>query len=157
MQKIIRDESNHILLQQLEDISNFNNQIGFTYTIVDERDEVKNYSISTETLICKSLSEVGVPPNLKGYRYIVTAVKEILKDETVLEGITKILYPNIAKIHNSTPQRVEKAIRHAIEVAWSRNEASKLKEEFKYAVSKGRTRPTNSEFIATLGQYIKML
>lgn len=149
-QKIMISDNNSILLQQLTDI------ISIMCNGVEGRDVLSNYSHSLDALISKYLNEVGVPPSLKGYRYIITAVKEVLRDEIVLEGITKVLYPNVAKIHNSTPQRVEKAIRHAIEVAWSRNDASKLKEEFKYATTSGRTRPTNSEFIAILSQYIKL-
>lgn len=126
------------------------------YTFLNGREISPNYSNTIDGVISKHLNEIGIPPSLKGYRYIITAIKEVLKDETVLEGITKILYPTVAKLHNSTSQRVEKAIRHAIEVAWSRNQDSKLKEEFKYATSMGKSRPTNSEFIATLSQYIKM-
>lgn len=125
-------------------------------TVVDGRDVASDYSHSVDALISEYLSEVGIPPSLKGYRYIITAVKEVMRDETVLEGITKILYPNVAKIHCSTSQRVEKAIRHAIEVAWSRNDGSKLKEKFRYATASGRTRPTNSEFIAILSENIKL-
>lgn len=154
--KTITDENSRILLQQLGNVIDYNNQMEFTYTIVDQRDVISDYSHKIDVLISKNLNEVGIPRSLKGYRYIVTSIKEVLRDETVLDGVTKILYPTVAKIHNSTPQRVEKAIRHAIEVAWSRNEDSKLKDEFKYAISKGKTRPTNSEFIATLSQYIKM-
>ena len=157
MQKIMAEESKQILLKQLKENGDYNNRTEFTYTIIDETDVIVNYSKSIDTKISNILKEVGVSPSLKGYRYIITAVKEVLRDENVLEGVTKILYPCIARIHRSTSQRVEKAIRYAIEVAWSRNEASRLKNEFKYVIYEGKTRPTNSEFIAILSQYIKMI
>lgn len=140
----------------LYDMETIAGRIERIYTFLNGRDAISNYSNTIDGIVSRHLIEIGMPPSLKGYRYIITAIKEVLKDETVLEGITKILYPSVAKSHNSTPQRVEKAMRHAIEVAWSRNADSKLKEEFKYSTSAGKTRPTNSEFIAILSQYIKM-
>lgn len=159
MQKIknIEDEHNNIRLEKLANEIKYNNQRGFTYTIMNGDNIESNCFHSIEIVISKHLIELGVSPNLKGYKYIITAVKEVLNDETVLDGVTKILYPTIAKIHNSTSQRVEKAIRHAIEVAWSKNQNSKLKDEFEYTIAVGKTRPTNSEFIAMFSQYIKLL
>ena len=118
-------------------------------------EEHGNLHTRMELLISRRLIEIGVPASLKGYRYIITAIEEVVMDEAVLEGVTKVLYPEVAKKHNSTPQRVEKAIRHAIEVAWSRNGDSRLKKAFKYSVDSGKNRPTNSEFIALSAQYIK--
>ncbi len=106
-----------------------------------------------ENIISDRLIEIGIPVRLKGYRYLITAIAKVVEDETLLEGITKILYPDVAKLHNSTPQRVEKAIRHAIEVAWSRDVAEEIKKEFNYF---GKRRPTNSEFIATVSRFIKV-
>lgn len=108
-----------------------------------------------ETLISDKLNEIGIPARLKGYRYMITAVKEVIKNEGALEGVTKILYPDVAKKHNSTPQRVEKAIRHAIEVAWSVDDQSNIKQEFSYIISTGKERPTNSEFIAKVSRDIR--
>ncbi len=117
--------------------------------------KIKESKPDVDMIIAEKLNQIGIPASLKGYRYICTAIKEVLKDEMALEGITKVLYPNVAKKHNSTSQRVEKAIRHAIEVAWSRNEESELKKEFKFSKGSGRMRPTNSEFIAVLSQNIR--
>lgn len=86
---------------------------------------------------------------------MITAVKEVIYNEDALEGVTKILYPDVARKHNSTPQRVEKAIRHAIEVAWAREGNNNFKQEFSYIMNTGKARPTNSEFIAKLSQDIK--
>lgn len=108
-----------------------------------------------EAQITNRLNEIGIPARLKGYRYMITAVKEVVRNEGALEGVTKILYPDVAKKHNSTPQRVEKAIRHAIEVAWSVDRKSNIKKEFAYIINTGKERPTNSEFIAKLSQDIR--
>lgn len=148
----------HIIITRSRDVEAMKKRIEKICNVAEmENMENKQYR-ELDSLICKHLNEIGVPPSLKGYRYMITAIKEVLKDEMVLEGITKILYPNVARLHNSTSQRVEKAIRHAIEVAWTRNGASgsRLKAEFKYSTTSGRKRPTNSEFIATLSRHIKM-
>lgn len=109
-----------------------------------------------DDIISHNLTNIGVPANLIGYRYMITAIKHVIDDESSLEGITKILYPDVAKIHNSTPQRVEKAIRHAIEVAWARNDSNKQITEFKYSIKPGKLRPTNSEFLAVMSRQIKL-
>lgn len=118
-------------------------------------EEHSDLHTSMELLISRQLIEIGVPASLKGYRYMITAIEQVIMDEAVLEGVTKVLYPEVAKKHNSTSQRVEKAIRHAIEVAWSRNDDSRLKKVFKYSTNSGKGRPTNSEFIALLAQSVK--
>ena len=155
--KIIINERNQSLMQQYEDDINLIEQTGFSYTIVEENKTLISCCINLDEIIIKKLNEVGMSPSLKGYRYIITAVKEVLSDENALDGVTKILYPRVARIHKCTPQRVEKGIRYAIELAWSRNNKSELKEEFSYIMAPMRKRPTNSEFIAMLSQHIKMM
>lgn len=86
---------------------------------------------------------------------MITAVKEVISNEDALEGVTKVLYPDVAKKHNSTPQRVEKAIRHAIEVAWSVEDAYNNGSKDKYSVRYKKGRPTNSEFIAQISREIR--
>lgn len=109
-----------------------------------------------DEVISKRLNQIGIPARLKGYRYLITAVKSVLENSEAIEGVTKILYPDVAKKHNSTAQRVEKAIRHAIEVAWSADKDNLSHQEFQYIMSAGKTRPTNSEFIAKLAYEIKL-
>lgn len=109
-----------------------------------------------DEIISQKLNEIGIPARLKGYRYMITAVKKVIENEEALEAVTKILYPDVAKKHNSTAQRVEKAIRHAIEVAWSLERYNPAHKEFQYIISVGKSRPTNSEFIAKLAQDIKL-
>ncbi len=108
-----------------------------------------------DMVISNKLNEIGVPARLKGYRYMITAVKEVISNEGALEGVTKVLYPDVAKKHNSTPQRVEKAIRHAIEVAWSEKDEDSDSYNNRYNVKYKKTRPTNSEFIAKISQEIR--
>jgi two-component system response regulator (stage 0 sporulation protein A) len=114
-----------------------------------------NLGKQMDMVISEKLNQLGVPASLKGYRYMITAIKEVLRDETMLDGVTKILYPQIAKEHNSTPQRVEKAIRHAIEVAWARNDGCRPKAALPCLENTGKVRPTNSEFIAVVSQTMK--
>ena len=150
------EDACHIIITRSSDVEAMKRRIEKICDFAESESAEKVRNRSLDSLICKHLNEIGVPPSLKGYRYMITAIKEVLKDEMVLEGVTKILYPSVAKSHNSTSQRVEKAIRHAIEVAWTRNSGSALKEAFRYSTISGRTRPTNSEFIATLSRHIKM-
>lgn len=117
-----------------------------------EFSESESYSV--DSLISNSLIQIGIPASLKGYRYVATGIKKATEDQGVLEGVTKILYPDIAKKYDSTPQRVEKAIRHAIEVAWNKNNNCDLKNRFNINLNDGKRRPTNSEFIATMSQYV---
>ena len=105
-----------------------------------------------DEIISNRLNEIGIPVRLKGYNFIITAVKEVLGNDGKLEAVTKVLYPDVARKHGSTPQRVEKAIRHAIEVAWMIDENNPIHKEFKYIMGAGKDRPTNSEFIAKLTQ-----
>lgn len=109
-----------------------------------------------DEIISNRLNEIGIPVRLKGYNFIITAVKEVLGNDGKLEAVTKVLYPDVARKHGSTPQRVEKAIRHAIEVAWLIDENNPIHKEFKYIMGAGKDRPTNSEFIAKLTQDVRL-
>ena len=109
-----------------------------------------------DEIISNRLNEIGIPVRLKGYNFIITAVKEVLGNDGKLEAVTKVLYPDVARKHGSRPQRVEKAIRHAIEVAWMIDENNPIHKEFKYIMGAGKDRPTNSEFIAKLTQDVRL-
>lgn len=109
-----------------------------------------------ETYVTNMIHEIGVPAHIKGYRYIRDAIMLAEKDMNVLNSITKILYPTIAKNHQTTPSRVERTIRHAIEVAWSRGRIEKLDDLFGYTVDAGKGKPTNSEFIALIADKIRL-
>lgn len=109
-----------------------------------------------ETDVTNIIHEVGVPAHIKGYQYLRDAIIMSVSDMEMLNSITKILYPTIAKRHQTTPSRVERAIRHAIEVAWSRGKMDTIDELFGYTVSNGKGKPTNSEFIALIADKIRL-
>ena len=102
------------------------------------------------------IHEIGVPAHIKGYQYLRDAIIMSVEDMEMLNSITKILYPTIAKKHQTTSSRVERAIRHAIEVAWSRGKMDTIDELFGYTVSTGKGKPTNSEFIALIADKIRL-
>lgn len=112
----------------------------------------KNLEIDVTHII----HEIGVPAHIKGYQYLRDSIIMSVEDMDMLNSITKILYPTIAKKHQTTPSRVERAIRHAIEVAWSRGKMDTIDELFGYTVSTGKGKPTNSEFIALIADKIRL-
>ncbi len=108
------------------------------------------------TLITSILHEIGVPAHIKGYTYMRDSIKMVIADPNLLGGITKELYPSIAKKYNTTPSRVERAIRHAIEVAWTRGRVETIDMIFGYTIDQNKGKPTNSEFIAMVADKIRM-
>lgn len=109
-----------------------------------------------ETDVTNIIHEVGVPAHIMGYHYLRDSIIMCVNDSTMLNGITKILYPQVAKKHRSTPSRVERAIRHAIEVAFSRGNLEVIEELFGYTINSGKGKPTNSEFIALIADKIRL-
>lgn len=105
---------------------------------------------SAVEVITHLLLNMGIPQHIKGYRFTVTAIELILQDPNMLDGITKRLYPEIAKLHGSTPGRVERAIRHGIEVAWERGDRDVHYTYFRNTIDVERAKPTNSEFLARM-------
>ena len=109
-----------------------------------------------EVVVTEFIHEVGVPAHIKGYQYLRDAIIMTVNDSQMLGAITKILYPEIAKKHKTTSSRVERAIRHAIEVAWSRGRLETIEEMFGYTIHTGKGKPTNSEFIALISDKIRL-
>ncbi len=109
-----------------------------------------------ETEVTDIIHEIGVPAHIKGYQYLRDAIIMSVDDVEMLGSITKILYPTIAKKHMTTPSRVERAIRHAIEVAWSRGKMDTIDALFGYTIHNGKGKPTNSEFIALIADKIRL-
>ena len=109
-----------------------------------------------ESDVTEIIHEVGVPAHIKGYQYLRDAIMLSVNDMEMLNAITKALYPTIAQKHKTTSSRVERAIRHAIEVAWSRGKIETIEELFGYTVSNGKGKPTNSEFIALIADKIRL-
>ena len=102
------------------------------------------------------IHKIGVPAHIKGYQYLREAIMMSVEDPVMISSITKILYPTIAKRFQTTPSRVERAIRHAIEVAWSRGRMETLDSLFGYTIDTGKGKPTNSEFIALIADKIRL-
>ncbi|SEO30024.1 two-component system, response regulator, stage 0 sporulation protein A [Amphibacillus marinus] len=116
----------------------------------------KQNKFDLEASITNIIHEVGVPAHIKGYMYLREAITMIFNDIELLGSITKVLYPDIAKKYNTTPSRVERAIRHAIEVAWSRGNIDSISDLFGYTVSSTKAKPTNSEFIAMVADHLRL-
>ena len=111
---------------------------------------------SIESLVTSVIHEIGVPAHIKGYQYLREAIIIAVNDMDVINAITKVLYPQVAKTFQTTPSRVERAIRHAIEVAWDRGDLDTLQRFFGYTVSNTKGKPTNSEFIALIADKLQL-
>ncbi|MCI5821849.1 MAG: sporulation transcription factor Spo0A [Lachnospiraceae bacterium] len=109
-----------------------------------------------EADVTNIIHEIGVPAHIKGYQYLRDAIVMSVNDMEMLNSITKVLYPTIAKKYDTTTSRVERAIRHAIEVAWSRGKMDTIDELFGYTINHGKGKPTNSEFIALITDKIRL-
>ncbi|MCD7858830.1 MAG: sporulation transcription factor Spo0A [Firmicutes bacterium] len=112
--------------------------------------------VSIEAMVTNIIHEIGVPAHIKGYQYLREAIIIAVDDMDVINAITKVLYPQVAKTFGTTPSRVERAIRHAIEVAWDRGDLDTLQRFFGYTVSNTKGKPTNSEFIALIADRLQL-
>ncbi len=111
---------------------------------------------SLEALVTEIIHEIGVPAHIKGYQYLREAIILTINDMDIINAVTKVLYPEVAKKFGTTPSRVERAIRHAIEVAWDRGDIEVLQKFFGYTVSNIKGKPTNSEFIAMIADCLSL-
>ncbi|MBQ8719323.1 MAG: sporulation transcription factor Spo0A [Clostridia bacterium] len=109
-----------------------------------------------ETMVTDIIHEIGVPAHIKGYQYLREAIILTINDMEIINAVTKVLYPEVARKFNTTPSRVERAIRHAIEVAWDRGDIEVLQKFFGYTVSNIKGKPTNSEFIAMIADSLTL-
>ena len=111
---------------------------------------------SDELTVTEILHQIGVPAHIKGYQYVREAIVIAVQDMDVINAVTKVLYPEVARRYSTTPSRVERAVRHAIEVAWDRGDLETLQHYFGYTVSNTKGKPTNSEFIAMIADRIRL-
>jgi len=109
-----------------------------------------------ESVVTEVIHEIGVPAHIKGYKYLREAIMLTVRDMEIINAVTKVLYPEVAGKFNTTPSRVERAIRHAIEVAWDRGDLEVLQKFFGYTVSNIKGKPTNSEFIAMIADRLSL-
>ncbi len=153
-----------LLIKRIRDIKYFrpqsvqntviNREIKAPY--IEISDVNKKDEENLEALVTNVIHELGVPAHIKGYQYLREAIIMVVEDIDVINQITKSLYPQIAKKFSTTPSRVERAIRHAIEVAWSRGEQSSVERIFGYTISAAKGKPTNSEFIAMIADKLRL-
>ena len=125
-------------------------------TTFESLEQDRNHSHSLEAMVTSIIHEVGVPAHIKGYHYLREAIIQSVNDKEMLESVTKLLYPAVAKKFATTPSRVERAIRHAIEIAWDRGDIDTLNSFFGYTINTGKGKPTNSEFIALIADKISL-
>lgn len=118
--------------------------------------EIDFYNSNLQVSITKMLHELGIPSHIKGYQYIREAVGIIFENPSIIGGITKELYPELAQKYNTTVSRVERAIRHAIEVSWNRGNLDFMEEIFGYSVDIDKAKPTNSEFMVTIADKLRL-
>lgn len=109
-----------------------------------------------EQAISGFMLELGVPAHLRGYQYLRSAVEMCAQDMELVGSVTKLLYPDLAKMYHTTDQKIERAIRNAIEVSWERGNSELFERLFGYSNSNEYSRPTNSEYIATVADYIRL-
>lgn len=149
----------------LDNLINTNKEFQIMITVPSgtrEAAEQKEPELSPRTArdlekdVTDMIHEIGVPAHIKGYQYLREAIMMSVEDVEMLGSITKVLYPTIAKKYQTTSSRVERAIRHAIEVAWSRGRMETLDALFGYTINTGKGKPTNSEFIALIADKIRL-
>ncbi len=153
---IMKPFDDEIIIERIKSL--YSSEIKITRNkVVNPYEKVASASEKTlEEVITEMIHDVGVPAHIKGYQYLREAILMSVEDMDMLNSVTKILYPEVAKKYKTTPSRVERAIRHAIEVAWSRGKVDTIEEMFGYTISQGKGKPTNSEFIALITDKIRM-
>lgn len=154
---IMKPFDNEMVLNRVKHMKNSIKKKSLEPRKINSFENKKEYiERNLESDVTNIIHEVGVPAHIKGYQFLRDAIIMSINDMDMLNSITKILYPTIAKKNNTTPSRVERAIRHAIEVAWTRGKMDTIDELFGYTVNNGKGKPTNSEFIALIADKIRL-
>ena len=138
----------HALVNKIMSLRNFRN--GSVKTAG------KTELINIEYIVTDIIHQIGIPAHIKGYHYLRTAILLSVNDSEMINSVTKLLYPTVAKKYNTTSSRVERAIRHAIEIAWDRGDVDVLNSIFGYTVHNTRGKPTNSEFVALIADKLRL-
>ncbi len=145
---MIKPFDNFMLGERIKQIINWNS--AGSSSVQEKRGE------DLEVTISEIMHQIGVPAHIKGYQYLRRAIVFAIEDDDMMNSVTKLLYPTVAKEFRTTPSRVERAIRHAIEVAWDRGDVDILSSYFGYTIQNTRGKPTNSEFIAMIADKLKL-
>ena len=152
---IMKPFDREMVVNQIKTVRNITS-VSEDKTTKNQKKGEKDSDKSLEEIVTEIIHDVGVPAHIKGYQYLREAIVMSVLDMDMLNSVTKVLYPEVAKKFKTTPSRVERAIRHAIEVAWSRGKVDTIEELFGYTISIGKGKPTNSEFIALITDKIRM-
>ena len=129
---------------------------GVTFNLKEPQNQTNKNDKSLDSEITEILHEIGVPAHIKGYMYLRESITMVYNNVEILGGITKVLYPTVAKKFRTTSSRVERAIRHSIEVAWNRGNVDAISNIFSYTISYNKSKPTNSEFIAMIADKLRL-
>ncbi|NLH00733.1 MAG: sporulation transcription factor Spo0A [Clostridiales bacterium] len=143
------------LLSRIRQVSTANKTVN-SASVKQQGIEMYRKEDNLEAVVTEVIHEIGVPAHIKGYQYLREAIILAINDMEVINSVTKVLYPTVAKKFCTTPSRVERAIRHAIEVAWDRGDIETLQKFFGYTVSNVKGKPTNSEFIAMIADCLSL-
>lgn len=138
----------NVMAQRLAQISGWSKEKESREMMVDHKD--------IEVVISDIMRQIGVPAHIKGYKYLRESIMLSVGDPELMHAVTKVLYPTVARNNKTTPSRVERAIRHAIEVAWDRGDVDVLSGYFGYTIQNSRGKPTNSEFIAMISDELRL-
>ena len=144
------------LLKPFSDSSLISHIEALTRIREKEKDELTSARPDIESQVTKIIHQIGVPAHIKGYQYLRSAILMTIDDNEIINSVTKVLYPTVAKKYKTTTSRVERAIRHAIEVAWDRGDVDTLNSYFGYTIQNTRGKPTNSEFIAMIAENLRL-
>ncbi|MCD8214809.1 MAG: sporulation transcription factor Spo0A [Clostridiales bacterium] len=152
---LIKPYDPEVLIRRINDILATpieNTDKGFNNAVSNDLIHIVN-TTDKKKQITSLLHDIGITPNLKGFRYLRSAITMVIEDEAIIEAVTKVIYPEIAREYKTTPIRAERAIRHAIETSWKRDEGETITKVFN--LPKSAKRPTNSEFIGLAAEYLK--
>lgn len=138
----------NILAQRISQLSGWNKSEGNSLSTANTND--------LQVTVSEIMHQIGVPAHIKGYQYLREAIVLSINDREMMSSVTKVLYPTVAKMYSTTASRVERAIRHAIEVAWDRGDVDVLSSYFGYTIQNTRGKPTNSEFIAMISDKLRL-
>ncbi len=155
---MLKPFDNQMLLKKIRNVAGIYPQAESKNFIKTSKLDIpkENTSYRLEIIVTNIIHEIGVPAHIKGYQYLRDAIILVVRDIDIINSITKQLYPTIAQLYHTTPSRVERAIRHAIEVAWDRGKSDTIEELFGYVITNGKAKPTNSEFIALIADKIRL-
>ena len=144
---LLKPFSDSSLISHIEAITKIKSKSGEAFS--ESRPDI-------ESQVTKIIHQIGVPAHIKGYQYLRSAILMTIEDNEIINSVTKVLYPSVAKKYKTTTSRVERAIRHAIEVAWDRGDVDTLNSYFGYTIQNSRGKPTNSEFIAMIADNLRL-